>query len=62
MKKLLKNIAIVISAPFLLLLLPFFALADGIKRGDGDDIRSAIKMMGYTAVGLVIVFLIGFVS
>ena len=62
MKKLLKDIALLISAPFLLLLLPFFALAEGIKKGDGDEIRSAIKMMGFTAVGITIVFLISFAT
>ncbi len=60
--KLIKDIAAAIAFPFLLLLLPFIALAEGIKKGDGDDIRSAIKMMGFTAVGITVVFLISSVT
>ena len=62
MKELLKNIAVFVLAPAFFLLLPFMALAGGIRNNDGDDIRSALKMMCFTAVGLTVVFLITMVT
>ena len=61
MKELLKNIGSAIYLPILLLLIPFMALANAIKKGDGDDIRSAIEMVGCAAVGMGIALLISLV-
>ena len=61
MKELLKNIGSAICFPVLLLLIPFMALVNAIKKGDGDDIRSAIEMVGCAAVGMGIALLISLV-
>ena len=60
-KKLLKVLAIPLAGAGLvvgLLVLPFFALAEGIKKRDGDEVRTAIKLMGFTALNFAVLLFI----